>query len=104
MNQTVDDLRLDGNAAAGLLGELFAFEITTATTICDGCGRASQVGALLLYGYQMGAVLRCPGCGQVMIVVTSTHDERWLDLHGVRTMRIAAVAVAPPPGWDGGQS
>ena len=60
MTQTVDDLRLDGNAAAGLLQELFAFEITTAITICEGCGRASPVGALLFYGQHLGAVLRCP--------------------------------------------
>lgn len=89
--QTIDDLRLDGNAAAGLLGEFFTFEITTATTICDGCGRASPIGALLLYGQQLGAVLRCPGCDQVMMVVTRPQDEWWLDLRGVRCMRIAAV-------------
>jgi hypothetical protein len=88
MNQTVvDDLRLDGNAAAGQLQELFTFEVTTATTICAGCGRESLVGALHLYGHRMGAVLRCPGCAQVMIVVTRTHDESWLDLSGVRILR-----------------
>ena len=89
MTPTVDDLRLDGNAAAGLLQELFAFEITTATTICDGCARASPVGALLFYGQQLGAVLRCPACTQVMMVVTRPHDEWWLDLRGVRIMHIA---------------
>jgi hypothetical protein len=90
MMETADDLRLDGNAAAGLLGELFAFEVTTATTICDGCGRASLVGTLTLYLHEMGAVLRCPGCAHVMIVVTRPHGAWWLDLQGVRTMRIAA--------------
>jgi hypothetical protein len=93
MKVTNDDLRLDGNAAAGLLGELFAFEITTATTVCDGCGRASPIGALPLYRHQMGAVLRCPGCEQVMLVVTRPHDEWWLDLRGVRITRIAGVAT-----------
>lgn len=88
MTVTVDDLRLDGNAAAGLLQELFVFEITTATTICEGCGRASPVGALLFYSQQLGAVLRCPGCNQVMMVVTRPHDELWIDLRGVRIMRI----------------
>ncbi len=93
MSQTIDELRLDGNAAAGLLQELFAFEITTATTICDGCERASPVGALLFYGRELGAVLRCPGCNQVMMVVTRPHDEWWLDLRGVRVMH---VATTPP--------
>ena len=88
MTQTVDDLRLDGNAAAGLLQELFAFEITTATAICDGCDRASPVGALLFYSQQLGAVLRCPACNHVMMVVTRPRDEWWLDLRGVRIMHI----------------
>ncbi|UJR82834.1 DUF6510 family protein [Sandaracinus amylolyticus] len=90
MERTTDDLRLDGNAAAGLLGEIFAFETTTAITICSGCDRASPVGTLVLYGQHMGAVLRCPGCGQVMMVVTRPHGEWWLDLRGVRIMRVAA--------------
>lgn len=88
MTQTFDELRLDGNAAAGLLQELFAFEITTALTLCEGCGRASPVGALLFYGQKLGAVLRCPGCNRVMVVVTKPHDEWWLDLRGVRIMHI----------------
>jgi len=84
-----DELRLDGNAAAGLLGELFAFDITTATTICDGCGRAAPVGALLLYGQEMGAVLRCPGCSHLLICVTRPRGETWVDLRGVRLLRVA---------------
>ena len=55
MKQTIDDLRLDGNAAAGLLGELFAFEITTATAICDGCGQSfADRGALPLWAADGG--------------------------------------------------
>ena len=91
MKQTIDDLRLDGNAAAGLLGELFAFDITTATTVCDGCGRSSLVGALHLYRHEMGMVLRCPGCDHALLVLTRPNDEWWLDLRGVRVTRIAAV-------------
>ena len=34
MTMDGDDLRLDGNAAAGLLGELFRFDLTVAV----GCG------------------------------------------------------------------
>ena len=33
-----NDLRLDGNAAGGLLNEVFPFEMKAATTICSGCG------------------------------------------------------------------
>ena len=48
MTRPGDELRLDGNAAAALLGELFAFDVTTAMTTCDGCGGSSPVGGLVL--------------------------------------------------------
>jgi Family of unknown function (DUF6510) len=32
----VEDLRLDGNAAGGLLNEVFSFEMTAAETTCGG--------------------------------------------------------------------
>ena len=41
--------RLDGNAAGGLLLEVFAFEATAAQTTCAGCARVSPLGELRLY-------------------------------------------------------
>jgi hypothetical protein len=38
-------LGLDGNAAAGTLGEVFSFEMTTAEHPYDGCGRAGKLGS-----------------------------------------------------------
>jgi hypothetical protein len=40
----MDALMLDGNAAAGLLHEIFGSEMTTAVGTCDGCGTAGEVG------------------------------------------------------------
>ena len=40
-----DKLRLDGNAAAGSLREIFSFEVTTAQYACEGCGRTDRIGA-----------------------------------------------------------
>ena len=34
----MDELMLDGNAVAGMLGEVFAVEMTTATGTCGNCG------------------------------------------------------------------
>lgn len=97
MTRASDDMRLDGNAAAGLLGAIFAFEATTAITVCDGCGRASAVGTLALYGQEVGAVLRCPGCDHVLIVVTRPHGDWCVDLRGVRSLRIAAGGAGRAP-------
>ena len=45
----MDELRLDGNAAAGVLGEVFSFEVTTAEYACCGCGKAGTLGAAMVY-------------------------------------------------------
>ena len=38
----MDELMLDGNAVAGMLGEVFAVEMTTATMMCGNCGAAGR--------------------------------------------------------------
>jgi hypothetical protein len=45
----MNELRLDGNAVAGSLHEVFAVEMTTAIGTCGGCGAAGPVGAAHLY-------------------------------------------------------
>ena len=81
------DLRLDGNAAAGLLGEIFAFDITTTDVVCAGCGASGPVALLAVYGMEMGAILRCPGCDMAMIRVSHTRDGYWIDLRGATVLR-----------------
>src|SRR5262245_54289083 len=49
---------LDGNAAGGLLADVFVGEITTAQATCAGCGRVAAVGATTAYALEMGLVLR----------------------------------------------
>jgi hypothetical protein len=43
-----DKLRLDGNAAGGLLNEIWPFEMTSAEATCRGCGSTRPIGALML--------------------------------------------------------
>jgi hypothetical protein len=86
------DLRLDGNAAAGLLAEVFRWEMTTAQATCAGCGASAPVGALAVYGHGMGAILRCPGCDTAVVRVARTRGRLWLDLRGARALRIEADA------------
>ena len=84
------DLRLDGNAAAGVLDQVFAFEITAAVATCNGCGHETAVGALDAYDQQMGAVLRCPGCNGLMICATRIRGVWRVDLSGLRMLRVDA--------------
>jgi hypothetical protein len=85
------DLRLDGNAAAGLLAEVFSFDITTAEAVCNGCGLTEPVGALAAYDLEMGAILRCPACGSALIRISRLNSGFWLDLRGMSVLRIGTV-------------
>jgi hypothetical protein len=82
------DLRLDGNAVAGMLAEIFTDELTTDSAACDGCGAAHAVGALMAYVHGMGAVLRCPRCDAVMFRVARAPDRAWLDLRGTQWVQV----------------
>lgn len=88
-----DASRLDGNAAAGLFSELFARDVTTARSTCNHCGAVESVGALHLYALEMGAVLRCPGCDCVVLRVTLTPTDLWLDASGARSIAIPMRAI-----------
>ena len=84
------DLRLDGNAAGGLLNEVFPFEMTAATTTCSGCGAITPVGELMLYALAMGAILRCADCDVALIRITRIRGWYRLDLSGMSCLQIDA--------------
>jgi hypothetical protein len=81
-------LHLDGNAAAGLLAAIFTFDVTTAETVCTGCGATGPIAALAAYGLPMGIILRCPGCDTALIRVAQVGSGYWLDLRGTGVMRV----------------
>ncbi len=81
-------LRLDGNAAGGVLAELFGGEVTAARGTCAACGAVEPVGALLLYAHAPGMVLRCVHCEAVMIRIVELPGGYRLDLRGVGCLAI----------------
>jgi hypothetical protein len=85
-----NNLRLDGNAAGGLLNEIFPFEMTAAEATCGGCGTMRPIGELILYWHGMGAILRCAGCDKALIRITHIRGCYRLDLSGMSCLRIDA--------------
>src|SRR5260370_15477744 len=77
-------LRLDGNAAAGILSEVFVPDLTAARATCAKCGTIRAVGALLVYAHGMGMVMRCPSCDAVVLRVARLRTELSLDPSGAR--------------------
>ena len=85
---------LDGNAAGGLLREIFAFDATVARTTCAGCARMVPMGELRLYAIELGAILRCPSCDAAVLRIARTPGGLWLDLRGAAT--VVAVSSGLP--------
>jgi hypothetical protein len=84
--------RLDGNAAGGILHEIFPFEMTLVEATCAGCGKKNVVGALAVYMHGMGTIIRCPSCDQVLIRVAHVETKYRLDMQGVRLLQINVAA------------
>jgi hypothetical protein len=77
------DLRLDGNAAAGLLGQVFAVEATTAIVTCASCGASGAVGTVHVYDRGPGTILRCPACSAVLMRFAEIRGRLFSDLRGI---------------------
>jgi uncharacterized protein DUF6510 len=78
---------LDGNAAAGLLREIFTSDITSAQYLCETCGATGVMGSLPMYAAPMGAVLRCTGCDGILMRAVRTPHGRWLQMPAARYLR-----------------
>ena len=83
------ETKLDGNAAGGVLREIFPFEMTLVRATCDSCGASGAVAAQAVYMHGMGAVVRCLECDNPLIrVARGSNGRYWLDLRGVRVLQI----------------
>ena len=84
----VEEMRLDGNAAGGMLREVFARDVTAALATCAGCGSLGPIGALLEYGQSMGVILRCPACSSAMLRIVRTPGSLSVDASGTSILMI----------------
>jgi hypothetical protein len=78
----------DGNAAAGAMREIFAFDVTTARVTCRECAAVGQIGEARVFGGTMGFVFRCAGCDGVIVRVVRTPAGVWLDMQGARSLLV----------------
>jgi hypothetical protein len=81
-------LMLDGNALAGLLHELFDAEMTIAPVVCASCGRVGELGSLWAFAESPGYVLRCPACQNIVMRMTVTPNQIYLDARGAAYLSI----------------
>lgn len=81
--------RLDGNAAAGRLADVFVFDVTTARTRCGTCRATAPLGAYHVYADAPGMVLCCPSCEAMAMRIAQTPGHTWLDMSGVAALDVS---------------
>lgn len=84
----IAELRLDGNALGGILGELFGAELTASPCVCAGCGAREALACLDVY-VGAGIVVRCRHCEAVMMRIVQGSGRTWLDLSGTASLQLA---------------
>ena len=87
---------VDGNELAGVLGEIFAVDVTSARGACAGCGRMDTVAGARVYPHAPGLVARCPGCENVLLRVVRGGGRAWLDMRGMSFLEITMPEAAGP--------
>ena len=82
---------VDGNALAGPQSEYFRVDVTTANGRCAGCGDVAQLARAMVYPDQMGFVVRCSHCDEVLMTLVNRPDRSWLDLSGVSNLQLPSA-------------
>jgi uncharacterized protein DUF6510 len=82
------DRRLDGNAAAGPLAELFTVDLSAAILTCKGCLGRSALGAHHLYPDGPALVVRCPACTAVVLRFAADRGGIRLEMTGTRLLTV----------------
>jgi hypothetical protein len=78
--------RLDGNAIAGTMFEVFGREMTTAVGTCEGCGRVGPLAEVAVYLLTPGVVARCPRCDKLLMVIVDRRGMACVELAGFTSL------------------
>jgi hypothetical protein len=84
------EMKLDGNAAGGMLQVTFPFDMTLVQATCAGCGATNALGAVAAYMHGMGTVVRCQSCDTVLMRIAQVKGRYLMDMPGIRVLEIGA--------------
>ena len=84
----IESRRLDGNAIAGDLMEVFGTELTIAVAVCGGCGSHDQLAAMHVYRDAPGIVGRCCHCDSVLLRIVRAPGRTHVDLAGIASLAL----------------
>lgn len=78
---------VDGNAAAGMLWDVFGADVTALIGVCGGCGASAPFAEAVVEIDEAAAIVRCRSCTHTLFTVL--RDE-----HGARVVLGALHEIA----------
>ena len=82
------EMELDGNAVGGVLGAVFAFEVTEVRGRCDACGAVAVLAEARVYARAPGSVVRCSACEAELVVIVEAEGRIRLGLRGLTWLEV----------------
>lgn len=80
---------LDGNAAAGILSDVFSGDVTLCVGVCGGCGDVAPLAEAVVELDEVAAIVRCRGCTHTLVTVLRGPDETRVVFGTIRELVIA---------------
>lgn len=74
MRPEIASARVDGNAVAGLLSELFDGDVTVLVGVCGGCGSVASIAEAVVELDEAAAIVRCRSCTHTLFTVLRDGD------------------------------
>jgi Family of unknown function (DUF6510) len=87
---------LDGNAIGGLLMEVLGTDMTAAVGTCGSCGTAGPVAEMAVYRPELGTVVRCRVCDNVLMVFVEVRGIYCVDLRGLAQLGLSGSPRTTP--------
>jgi hypothetical protein len=75
MRAEIASAKVDGNAVAGLLSELFDGDVTVLRGVCDGCGAEAALAEAVVELDETAAIVRCRSCTHTLFTVMRDGDS-----------------------------
>lgn len=75
MRPEIASARVDGNAVAGLLSDLFDGDVTLLAGVCGGCGAVASLAEAVVELDETAAIARCRSCTHTLFTVLRDGDE-----------------------------
>ena len=96
---------VDGNAAAGMLADVFAGDVTSIVGVCAGCGSIAPLAEAVVEIDEVAAIIRCRGCTHTLATVLRGEAGTRIVIGMLRELEVragvpggAGAAVSPAGG------